>query len=80
LPTILSLRGTKGAEAISGSEILRYTQDDILDEIATPRQVVARNDMRDYRTFPLASEANIPPKQRMAKITKDVFMLSWKSE
>ena len=31
-----------------------------------------------YRTFPLASEANMPPKERMAKIMKDVCMLSWK--
>ena len=47
-------------------------------EIATPRQVGARNDMRGYRTFPRASEANMPPKQRMAKMMNDVFILSWK--
>lgn len=56
-------------------EILCYTQDDILNEIATPP---ARNDMRNYRTFPLASEANMLPKQRMAKMMNAVFMLSWK--
>ncbi len=71
-------------EAISGGELLRYTQDDILDEIVTPsaRNDIGRTDcsnVRDYRTFPLASEAKIPPKQRMAKIMKDIFMLSWKS-
>jgi len=32
-----------------------------------------------YRTFPLASEAKMPAKQRMAKMMNDVFMLSWKS-
>ena len=74
------LRGPKGAEAISGGEILRYTQDGILDEIATPSarndmRKTARNDIRDYRTFPLASEANMPPKQRTAKMMNDVFML-----
>ena len=46
------------------------------DEIATP---LARNDMRDHRTFPLASEAKMPPKQRTAKIMNAVFMLCWKS-
>jgi hypothetical protein len=51
-------------------------QDDILNEIATPS---ARNDIKDYRTFPLASEANMPPKQKTAKIMNDVFRLSWKS-
>ena len=71
-------------EAISGGEILRYTLDDILDGIVTPsaRNDIGRTDysnVRDYRTFPLASEAKIPPKQRMAKIMKDIFMLSWKS-
>jgi len=39
----------------------------------------ARNDTRDYRTFPLASEANMPPKQRMAKMMNDVFILSRKN-
>ena len=48
------------------------------DEIATPRQVGARNDMRDYRTFPRASEANMPPKQRIAKTMNDALMLAWK--
>ena len=71
-------------EVISGGEILRYTQDDILDGIVTPsaRNDIGRtdcNNMRDYRTFPLAREATMPPKQRTAKILKDVFMLSWKS-
>jgi len=47
------------------------------DEIATP---LARNDMKDYRTFPLASEANMPPKQSAAKMMKDVFILCWKNE
>ena len=32
-----------------------------------------------HRTFPLASEAKMPPKQRIAKIMKDVFILCWKS-
>jgi hypothetical protein len=35
--------------------------------------------MKRYRTFPLASEANMPPKQRIAKMMKDVCILSWKS-
>jgi hypothetical protein len=35
--------------------------------------------MKGYRTFPLASEAKMPPKQRTAKMMNDVFMLSWKS-
>ena len=38
----------------------------------------ARNDMRDYRTFPRASEANMPPKQRIAKTMNDALMLAWK--
>ena len=43
-------------------------------------RLLLRNDMRDYRTFPRASEANMPPKQKIAKMMNDVFMLSWKSE
>ena len=71
-------------EAIAGGEILRYTQDDILDGIVMPsaRNDIGRTDcsnMKDYRTFPLASEAKMPPKQRTAKIIKEVFMLCWKS-
>ncbi len=32
-----------------------------------------------HRTFPLASEANMPPKQRMVKMMNAVFILCWKS-
>ncbi len=39
----------------------------------------ARNDIRGYRIFPLAREANMPPKQRTAKMMNDVCMLSRKS-
>jgi hypothetical protein len=46
-------------------------------DVLTPSDV--KNDIKDYRTFPLASEANMPPKQRMAKIMNDTLMLSWKS-
>jgi hypothetical protein len=58
--------------ALSGGEILRL-------RLRMTESEGVRDDTRDYRTFLLASEANMPPKQRMAKMMNDVFMLSRKS-
>ena len=60
------------AEPCSCSFMGKETQDDI----AKPS---ACNDIGTYRTLPLANDANMPMKHRMAKIMNDVLTLSKKS-
>ena len=71
----LRMTGSEGAR----NGIRGIAHDDIRETARNDIRGSARNDARDYRTFPLASEANMPPKQRTAKMVNDVLMLSRKN-